>query len=128
MRRHPEDDLQEATARWCRLQIHKDVLYWHTPNGGRRTPQEAARFKAFGVLPGVPDWIFIWSAEHDSPASILFIELKSPVGRLSDEQRLFKGACGEMLIPYKVCKSLDEFMTAVRAAGVPCKYQRNTGI
>ncbi len=48
------------------------------PNGGKRSKREAERLKLEGVSPGVPD-LFI-------PEWRLWIEMKSAVGRTSDEQ------------------------------------------
>lgn len=60
-------------------------LMFHIPNGGARKPSEAARFKAEGVKPGVPD-IFLPVAR--APFHGLFIELKRQrSGKLSDHQK-----------------------------------------
>lgn len=60
-------------------------LLFHIPNGGARKKSEAARFKAEGVKPGVPD-IFLPVAR--GPWHGLFIELKRQKGgRISEAQR-----------------------------------------
>lgn len=65
----------------------RDLRFWHTPNGGKRNPREASRFKSMGVLPGVVD--FIISTPTDG---MFFLEVKSPTGRLSKEQADFLDA------------------------------------
>lgn len=53
---HPEDDLQMACCQWYDLQwggrrINGEKigrLLHHSPNGGKRSAREAARFKAMG--------------------------------------------------------------------------------
>ena len=59
-------------------------LLFHIPNGGMRSKSEAARFKAEGVKPGVPD-LFLPVAR--GPWHGLFIELKRQKGgRISEAQ------------------------------------------
>lgn len=66
-----EDREQMLFIQWFR-RTHPDVLIFHIPNGGYRRPSEAARLKAMGVVPGIPD-LFI-------PAWHLFIEMKKEKG------------------------------------------------
>lgn len=84
---HIEDNEQIMLFNWARAQSGKypelDLLF-HIPNGGKRNAREAARFKQMGVKPGVPD-IFLPIARGRFHG--LFIEMKSPNGRLSDNQR-----------------------------------------
>lgn len=51
-----EDEIQRAVAQLC---DGLGLLWWHTPNGGRRGKVEAARFKGLGVKSGVPDVIVV---------------------------------------------------------------------
>lgn len=44
-----------AWARYMRRRWPEIDLMYHIPNGGKRGKVEAARFKAMGVKPGVPD-------------------------------------------------------------------------
>lgn len=76
--RHLEDDAMVHLFRWLRLTRYGGRpiadLAWHTPNGGKRNAREAARLKAMGVKPGVPDvFIAIPRGEHAG----LFVELKA---------------------------------------------------
>ena len=52
-------------------------LLFHIPNGGKRNPREAARFKKAGVKAGVPD-LFLPVASKGYNG--LFIELKRTMG------------------------------------------------
>ena len=83
-----EDQEQIALFRWadCLSGAHPELrTLFHIPNGGYRTPVEAARFKAMGVKAGVPD-IFLPVARKGYHG--LFIEMKRlRGGRLSDAQR-----------------------------------------
>ncbi len=58
-------------------------MLYHIPNGGKRSKAEAGRFKAMGVKPGVPD---IHLPVPRGPYHSLYIELKAPKGRVSENQ------------------------------------------
>ena len=74
-----EDREQMLFIQWFRRN-HPNTLIFHIPNGGYRRPSEAARLKAMGVVPGIPD-LFI-------PEWRLFIEMKrTKGGKLSDVQK-----------------------------------------
>ncbi len=70
------------------------VLWCHVPNGGKRSPIEAAIMKGLGVKPGVPDiMIFdpppiaeVCHACGNTKERGTFIELKSKDGVLSPDQ------------------------------------------
>lgn len=66
-----EEREQMLVIQWFKRN-HPNVLIFHIPNGGYRRPSEAARLKAMGVVPGVPD-LFI-------PEWNLFIEMKKEKG------------------------------------------------
>lgn len=64
---------------------HLARLLFAIPNGGRRSPREAARLKAEGVVAGTPDLMLaVARGEHHG----LFIEMKRADGRgrLSEDQ------------------------------------------
>jgi hypothetical protein len=70
------EDLEQA-ALFERLAWElPDVLAFHIPNGGKRSPREATRLKAQGVKPGIPD-ICIPMARNGYHG--LYIELKRPI-------------------------------------------------
>ena len=107
--RHPESDLQIAAVRWFRYQYPKAILF-AIPNGGKRNAREAARMKAEGTTPGVPD-LFI--AEPRGIDAGLFIEMKAGKGKVSAEQK----DMGERLLVagygVAVCRSFEEFKATV---------------
>ena len=82
-----EHHIQAALFKWAKLATSRHPglrLMFAIPNGGARNPITGAMLKAEGVKPGVPD-IFL-------PLPVgrfhgLFLEMKTPVGRLSPEQR-----------------------------------------
>lgn len=87
--KHIEDAEQVTLFKWAAFQSGKYPglsLMFHIPNGGKRDAREAARFKAMGVKPGVPD-IFLPLPRGDYHG--LFIELKANGGRVSKFQQEF---------------------------------------
>jgi hypothetical protein len=123
-RRNIEHEEQVALFKWLRLnQIKYPVLgtIFAIPNQGTGTTTAAqgARFKQEGKAAGVWD-IFVPSiyAEDYWENKIyggLWIEMKSPTGRLSDGQQSFKKAL-EGQYKFAVCRSW------VEAASVICEY------
>ena len=74
-----EDQELMLFVQWFR-RTYKDVHIFAIPNGGYRTPAGAAKMKATGVMPGVPD-LFI-------PEWHLWVEMKRQKGGvLSKEQK-----------------------------------------
>ena len=55
----PKEGEEQATLfSWARMKTYfypELEMMFHIPNGGKRSKTEAARFKAEGVKPGVPD-------------------------------------------------------------------------
>ena len=114
---HPEDDLQMQVADYLNLLPSIGYYGWfHVPNGGKRNPREAARFKRMGVKAGVPD-IIIESKTNGAPYGA-FIELKAGKNTETDEQRVWS----TRLIVYSgrrgaLCRSLDEVIEALKKWG-----------
>lgn len=113
-RRHPAEEehhLQAACVRWFRLQ-HPDLAnaLFAVPNGGRRDKVTAAKLRDEGVLPGVADLILLQRTEH---YGALLIEMKTPTGRQSQEQREWQKWIEPEGYRYVICRSLDEFIASV---------------
>ena len=121
--RHLEDALQADTADLCKLILHPSVVYWHTPNGGRRKAKEAARLKGMGVLAGVADWMFVWLPNGSAPVIPLvgFIELKTDKGVLSDSQKEFRARVTAAGCDWALCRTVDEFLAILKLWGVPMR-------
>lgn len=75
-----EDQIQAAICLHLTVRAVGGVVWWHTPNGGARTPTEAGRFKALGVKAGIPDLLALRNGR------IYALELKAPGGRVSSAQ------------------------------------------
>ena len=79
-RKQTEAQLQRALIEHLRWGARADTWWTHIPNGGRRSPIEAAIFKSLGVRAGSPDLLIIRAGQP------LFIELKAPGRKLSPAQ------------------------------------------
>jgi hypothetical protein len=79
-RQQPEGAIQRAVFQNLRARGAPGVFAFAVPNGGYRTPVEAAIMKGLGVVPGVPDVIAI----HEGRCYAL--EIKAPGGRATPKQ------------------------------------------
>lgn len=106
MNRTPlEHDEQKALVQWLKWQ-HPGLLFSATPNGGHRHPATAARLKAEGVQPGVPDLTIY---EPRGRYHGLFIEMKRRRGgQLSPEQKVWLAALEARDYRVAVCKGFEE--------------------
>jgi VRR-NUC domain len=83
-RRHrPEDSIQRTVCQHLQARGCPGLVWWHTPNGGKRSRIEAAIMKGLGVRAGVSDLI----AVHEGRAFAL--ELKADGGRPTEVQLQF---------------------------------------
>jgi hypothetical protein len=79
----PEDSIQRFVCQHLLTRASPGLVWWHTPNGGKRNRIEAAIMKGLGVRAGVSDLI----AVHDGRAFAL--ELKAEGGRPTEAQLQF---------------------------------------
>ena len=89
-RREPEHDLQAMVVQWWAYnhrQLHApECLLFAIPNGGLRNRVVAAKLKAEGVRPGVPDMML---AMPRGKYCGLFVEHKIKPNKPSEEQLAF---------------------------------------
>ena len=112
-RRDDEAQLQIALVQHLRLLSPDNVIWYAVPNGEKRSKRTAGRLKAQGVVSGVPDLAFVLADGRSA-----FLELKSPVGRLSPAQKSFGEKCARMEIEYAVSSDLDQCLSILKAWGV----------
>lgn len=111
-RDNPEEREQIALIRWRDLWAGRyPVLRWlhAVPNGHKMTPGQAAKAKAAGLTAGVWD-LFLPVPTNDGAG--LYLEMKSPRGRLSAEQVEFRRDLSA-LYDFAVCRTWIEAATAV---------------
>ena len=112
--RHNESKIQEMCVRWFRLSYPTLApMLFAVPNGGSRNKIEAARLKAEGVTAGVADLLLLHRSE-DGQYSSLCIEMKAEKGRQSESQKEWQRRAEENGNCYVLCRTLDEFIVAVR--------------
>lgn len=78
-----------------RMLLHVDNNSFNAIEGNRK--------KAMGVVKGVSDFILIL------PGMVMFIELKLPTGRQSDEQIDFQKKVVGRSHPYTIIRSVNQF-------------------
>lgn len=109
-----EHDEQSALMKWAAFQervIPELRNLFALPNGGWRHPATAARLKAEGVKPGVPDLMLAWPCNGYSG---LFVEMKRKVGsRLSPEQQEWRERLTLAGYRVEVCKGFDAAKDAI---------------
>jgi hypothetical protein len=107
-----EEREQARFVKWTHKREVRAVmpdLRWmhHSPNGGQRSAFTGAQMTALGVKRGWPDLVI------PMPNGGLAIEMKSDVGRVSDEQSEWLArfeACGWTCV---VCRSASEARSEV---------------
>jgi hypothetical protein len=82
-RQQPEAALQRAVCKHLEARAVRGLVWWHCPNGGVRSPIEAAILKGLGVRAGVSDLNLL----HDG--RFYALELKAPKGKLTEQQNEF---------------------------------------
>lgn len=111
---HKESELQIQCVRWFAYEYpHLRMLLYHSKNEGTANGRvQGAIAKAEGVVAGVADLIL--QAPSEGGFSCLAIEMKTPTGRQSPDQKMFelyiKAAYGK----YVVIRSFDDFKAIVK--------------
>jgi hypothetical protein len=107
-----EHQLQAALCEYLDIALRPELAYRAIPNGGLRHIRVAARLKAEGVRKGSPDLFVMLPAGR-----VGWIEMKTPKGRQSPEQKGFEAICNRLGHLYAVAHSLDEAIEFLRAIG-----------
>jgi hypothetical protein len=106
-----EARLQQNCLMWLNRYHREQERWFHSvPNGERRDPITAARLKVTGVKSGVADTFL------PEPRGIyhgLYIELKTPTGRLSDKQKEFIAAMRKRGYCVVVLDNLEAFQALI---------------
>ncbi len=105
-----EEKLQSVCFQW----FHNTYpslrgLLWHVPNGGKRSLNEANKFKAIGVVSGVADLHFFYNGK------IYFLELKVEGGKQSANQKAWEDAIVAQQGFYVIITSFEQFKNFINA-------------
>ena len=104
-----EDLIQQKCVIWFKnnYQMHGKGLIFAVPNGGTRNIVEAKKLKATGTMPGVSDLIVVLDSK------VLFIELKTDIGKQSDAQKLFETKIINLNHEYILIRNEEEFKKTI---------------
>lgn len=99
-----------------RLGRYKGLVVWRNSGGVATT--EAGTKQRFGLVRGASDLVGVLSVETPAgPVGIpVFLEVKTPKGRLSQEQKLFGQLVTRLGCIYGVPRSADEAERIIRDA------------
>ena len=111
--RQEEHRIQCAIVKWFyyAYPAYRGGCLFAVPNGGHRNIQTAARLKAEGVTSGVADLLLL-VPKRDYHG--LCVEVKTPVGRQSENQKNWQRIIEAQGYRYEIVRSLDEFAELVR--------------
>lgn len=119
--KHPtEHQIQSAIVKWADLNSgrHRELaLLFAIPNGGWRDPVTAAKLKAEGVRPGVPDLALPVPVVRPDGSwrHGLFMEVKrGTMGRVREQQALWAGLLKGLGYEVVLVRSLEEGIAAFR--------------
>jgi hypothetical protein len=90
--------------------VAPELLCFAVPNGGYRTPVEAARMRWTGVLAGVPDLVVIAPGGR-----AYFLEVKTATGRLSRVQQAVHETLIALGTPPAIVRSIEDARLAFAA-------------
>ena len=111
--RQEEHRIQCAIVKWFYYAYpqYRGGLFFAVPNGGHRNIQTARNLKAEGVTSGVSDLLLLVPKREYHG---LCVEVKTPVGRQSDNQKNWQRIIEAQGYRYEIVRSLDEFAELVR--------------
>lgn len=113
-RTHEESQLQRDCVTWFRLQYPSHALMlFAVPNGGGRSPIEAAIMKAEGVVAGVADLILL-EARGNYGALCIEMKTRSKSSRQSVNQKIWQEATQKAGNAYVVVRTFEDFQAVIR--------------
>lgn len=111
----PEADLQRAVVQALRIALPRTAIIHHCANevteAGPRGAKRQAILVGMGVHAGFADLMVICEGR------ILFLELKSPKGRLRPEQEAFRDAVKAQRFGWVLVRSIDDALGALADHG-----------
>lgn len=113
-RASPEEALHRTVASYLAHALPWDAWFTTIPAGGGGRVR-GSKLKGMSYKAGTPDLIIV----HEGRA--LWIELKAPKGRLSDEQSECHALLDQAGAEIVVARSVDDIETALRKWNVPLK-------
>lgn len=119
----PEQTLHLQVAQFLEAALTPASVWFHCPNGGKRTRAEAGIFCGLGVKSGIPDVVIVFDGQAH------FIELKSTRGRIQPSQTEMMCRLRKAGARIAVARSLDEVIDHIQRWSIPLRlhqYGRRT--
>ena len=111
----PEADAQRAIVTALRFALPRDAIVHHCANevteAGSRGARRQSILVGMGVHPGFADLIVI------SGGRVLFLEVKSPSGRLRKSQEVFRDTVCAQGFGWALIRSVDDALGALADNG-----------
>ncbi len=111
----PEADAQRAIVQALRVALPRDAIVHHCANevteAGARGQTRQSVLVGMGVHTGFADLIVI------SGGRVLFLEVKSPTGRLRKSQEVFRDTVCAQGLSWALVRSVDDALGALTVHG-----------
>ena len=112
VRTDSEHSIQARLMAELSRRLKPDVFCAAIPNGGYRRPRDRERLRLEGVKRGSPDLYFV------APNGVsAWLEMKTPHGFLSPDQRRFAALCRRNRHRFAVAHSVEEALQIIKAWG-----------
>lgn len=125
-RETPEADIQRAIVSTLRFVLPSGSIVHHCANEVTQAGQAGAKRQAIlagmGVTPGFADLIVL------SQGKVLFLEVKSTTGSLSDAQKVFRDAVQAQGFAWALVRSVEDALGALTEAGMVTRIVRDAGV
>jgi hypothetical protein len=115
--KHLESKIQIQAVTWFRLQYPHHVRnLFAIPNGAylhgnaQQRAIQASRLKSEGVVSGVAD---LFLSVPNGGFNGFYIEMKTPEGKQSENQKLFEESVISQGYRYEIVKGVDQFIESV---------------
>ena len=119
--RHPEADTQRAIVHALRIVLPRGSIVHHSANevtsGNRSGRSRQAILQGMGVHRGFADLIVL------SGGRVLFLEVKSRNGRLSEAQADFRDAVLDQGFPWALVRSVEDALGALAEHGFTARVK-----
>ena len=106
-----ENKFQRAVAQWLDMQ-HPNLLWWHTPNEGKRSNFERWLAKILGMRAGVSDIVIL---QPNKSFHGIVMELKVGKNKCTPAQSKFLQQAQHLQYYACTCYSIDEVINVVNS-------------
>jgi hypothetical protein len=105
-----ENDIQRALVGYCKAVLPPSAVVFAVPNGSRRTRTGKASNGVPGLMKGVSDLVVL-----AAPHCVIFAEVKTPKGKIRDEQEAFGALVRPLGHHFAVWRSIEDARNTFRA-------------